>query len=129
MQGFFKTCVGTYNVFVKFVDGKMQLHQAFQVSNLLHQFHFEERSFVQVESKLISTKLKHQACEENIFLVKVHTLNTSKTRLSLKLQTSIVEFWSKLKLGCITFACLIPIARPTCFEKKCHLCSRLPFLR
>ncbi len=66
MQGFLKTCVCTYNVFVKFVDGKMQLHQAFKVSNLLHQFHFEERSFVQVESKLISTKLNRQACEENI---------------------------------------------------------------
>ncbi len=51
---------------VKFVDGQMQLHQAFKVSNLLHQFHFEERSFVQVESKLISTKLNDQACEENI---------------------------------------------------------------
>jgi hypothetical protein len=53
-------------VFVKFVDGKMQLHQAFKVSNLLHQFLFEEKSFMQVESKLISTKFDRQACEENI---------------------------------------------------------------
>ncbi len=53
--------------------------------------------------------------------MKVHTLNTSKTRLSLRLQTLIVGFWSKLKLGCITFACLIPIARPIFFEKKCHV--------
>jgi hypothetical protein len=42
MQGFFKTCVCTYNVLVKFVDGKMKLHQAFKVSNLLHQFRREE---------------------------------------------------------------------------------------
>jgi hypothetical protein len=41
MQGFFKTCVCTYNVFVKFVDGKTQLHQAFKVLNLLHQFHLK----------------------------------------------------------------------------------------
>ncbi len=108
-------------MFVKFVDGKMQWHQAFKVSNLLHQFHFEEKSFVKVESKLNSTKLNRQACEENIISCESAYTKHLQTRLSLRLQTLIVGFWSKLKLGCIMFACLIPITRLIFFEKKCHV--------
>jgi hypothetical protein len=130
MQEFFKTFVNTYNVFVKSIDGKWQYGKAFKVSNLL-QLHVGERSFVQEKSRLIFSKLNCQACEKRPnFLVKVHTLNNSKTRLSLRLQTLIARFWSKLKLDCITFPCLIPIATHAYFgKKKCHLCLRLPFLQ
>jgi hypothetical protein len=83
------------------------------------QLHVGERSFVQEKSKLIFSKLNCQACEKRLnFLVKVHTLNNSKTRLSLRLQTLIARFWSKLKLDCITFPCLVPIAKHAYFGKK-----------
>ncbi len=50
--------------------------------------------------------------------MKVHTLKSSKTRLSLRLQTLTTRFWFKLKLGCITFPCLVPIAKHAYFGKK-----------
>ncbi len=43
----------------------MANHNMVKISNLL-QFHFEEFFFVQVESKLISSKLNCQACEKNL---------------------------------------------------------------
>ncbi len=53
--------------------------------------------------------------------MRMHTLNTSKTRLSLRLQTLIIGFCFKLKLGCITFPCLVPIAKHAYFGKKMSL--------
>ncbi len=50
--------------------------------------------------------------------MRMHTLNTSKTRLSFRLQTLITGFWFKLKLGCITFPCLVHIAKHAYFGKK-----------
>jgi hypothetical protein len=64
-MGFSNSFVYTYNVFVKSIDDKSQQGQVFKISNLL-QFHFEERSFVQVELKWISSKLNCQACEKNL---------------------------------------------------------------
>jgi len=49
--------------------------------------------------------------------------------LCLRLQTWIAKFCFKLKLGCITFPCLVPIAKLAYFGKKCHLCLRLHFVQ
>jgi hypothetical protein len=85
----------------------------------LQQLHFEERNYKQAESKLLSTKLDYQKCEENLIACERTYNKQLRDQIVLeRLQTFSTRYWSKLKAGCITFAYPIPIAKPSNFVKK-----------
>jgi hypothetical protein len=57
MHEFSNSFVCTYNVFVKFIDGKSQQGQAFKIPNLL-QLHFEREKFCSRKIKIDFFKIK-----------------------------------------------------------------------